>query len=414
MKKGKTMMKKGKNIQEIIYNNEEIAKTFLQKLDSIEESIYGIKDGFFRMQNEHIQEIKNNNNNLLSLFSQINKLAEQLNLISKENKNLYDNINELNNSIIHALVEGKKYVEIEYNNLKSDIYGFKESLEKHENYMKEKELTLTQTGNELINELTNSFHMMESDIRNTVEYVDNTQKYIVKKIEKISDCFFSVSRTVKENNWANVFNNTITDSKWFSSISLSPGRWGAGYAFLYLLFKALEFSKPQSILELGLGETTKIILQYMQGKTGAFHHVIEQDQEWGKEFLKNNFVNNSVIKILEAKNIVSYDNTETSQYEGFSREVGQHKYDLICVDGPKAIPTQKYSRVDIALLIPSILSEDFVILFDDVNRTGERNTIEIINKILRENNIKYNSAIYRGDKDTYIIASEKYKFLASV
>mgnify|MGYP007050227435 FL=1 len=55
-------MKKGKNIQEIIYNNEEIAKTFLQKLDSIEESIYGIKDGFFRMQNEHIQEIKNNNN----------------------------------------------------------------------------------------------------------------------------------------------------------------------------------------------------------------------------------------------------------------------------------------------------------------------------------------------------------------
>ncbi len=107
------MMKKVNNIQEIIFNNEKITKKFLQKLDSIEESIYGIKDGFFRMQNEHILEILNNNNNLLSVFSQINKLEEQLNLISKENKKLYDNMNKLNNSIIHALVEGKKYIEIE-------------------------------------------------------------------------------------------------------------------------------------------------------------------------------------------------------------------------------------------------------------------------------------------------------------
>ena len=90
-----------------------------------------------------------------------------------------------------------------------------------------------------------------------------------------------IENFVRENNWGNIFNTAISGSNWFKNVPLNVGRWAANYSLLYILYRTLNEIKPQNILELGLGETTKMIQAYKQ-----FHNkeacctTIEQNEEW--------------------------------------------------------------------------------------------------------------------------------------
>ena len=65
-------------------------------------------------------------------------------------------------------------------------------------------------------------------------------------------------------------------------------------------------------------------------------------------------------------------------------------------------------------MLPDILEREFVIIIDDVNRTGERNTCLQIKQILDSNHIKYTDTIYEGATYCCVIASYKNKFLCSL
>lgn len=52
------------------------------------------------------------------------------------------------------------------------------------------------------------------------------------------------------------------------------------------------------------------------------------------------------------------------------------KFDVISIDAPIGTDLE-YSRRDVLELLPDILEKDFVILMDDANRQGERNTIAL-------------------------------------
>ena len=62
--------------------------------------------------------------------------------------------------------------------------------------------------------------------------------------------------------WGEIFRDTIVNSIWLKDKSFSPGRWAAGYPFLYALYRVLDEARPKRILELGLGQTTRMIGQY--------------------------------------------------------------------------------------------------------------------------------------------------------
>ena len=76
--------------------------------------------------------------------------------------------------------------------------------------------------------------------------------------------------------WAEIFNSTIQDSLWFKDKSLSPGRWAAGYPFLYALYRTLNEKHPLNILELGMGQTTKLISQYVDYCKGTVDYTVVQ------------------------------------------------------------------------------------------------------------------------------------------
>src|SRR5687768_15072305 len=73
-----------------------------------------------------------------------------------------------------------------------------------------------------------------------------------------------IERMISESNWNNTFNSSINGSTWFKYIPLNVGRWAANYSLLYILYRILNEIKPENLLELGLGETTKMLQAYKQ------------------------------------------------------------------------------------------------------------------------------------------------------
>ena len=47
-----------------------------------------------------------------------------------------------------------------------------------------------------------------------------------------------------------------------------------------ILFKTLDEIKPKKILELGLGQSTKIITEYVNHFDNISHDIVEYNQEW--------------------------------------------------------------------------------------------------------------------------------------
>ena len=211
--------------------------------------------------------------------------------------------------------------------------------------------------------------------------------------------------------WAQIFTSTIVDSTWLKNKSFSPGRWAVGYPVLYLLYRIYNDIKPRHILEFGLGESTKMLYQY-----GLSHQcdytVFEHDQQWIDFFCQNNPIPSTHI-FKTTLSMEVYKHAETRIYENMEQCIKGKKYDFINIDGPFGSPI--YSRKQILNIVKKDhLKEDFIILMDDYDRLGEKNTIDDLREILNAKNIEFSEAIYSGEKDFIIICSPNYKFLCSL
>lgn len=223
--------------------------------------------------------------------------------------------------------------------------------------------------------------------------------------------------------WGQVYTSTITDSDWLLNKSVSPGRWAVGYNYLYVLYRALDEVRSKHILELGLGQSTKVIGQYASymktiAPQDTSHLVIEQDPSWVEFFLANQqaHVKSSELLILAAEEQCA-DGCMYETYRGFTDTIKarQTSFNLISVDAP--IRGQgRYGRRDILSILPDCLSDDFVILFDDYGFEMVEHTVVEVEQLLAKCGIHFVGASYSGTghKRIYVIASEKWKFLTTL
>ncbi len=238
---------------------------------------------------------------------------------------------------------------------------------------------------------------------------------LVSRTEEYQNKYDEILKTGKELLWRDIFVDTVKGYTWYHEKSLSLGRWAIGYNYAYILVRVLHELRPNSILECGLGQSSKIIADYVDSNNRAEYDIVEQDREW-LDFFKRNCQLNDRTKV-HIRNIIEAEfsrgeGAKTNIYEDFASVVEGKKYALISIDGPWG--SDIYSRVDVIEHIPSILQEDFVILVDDFERAGEKNMVRLLKDKLDENGIHYAEAKYSGLKDMCVIASEKWRFLTTL
>lgn len=244
--------------------------------------------------------------------------------------------------------------------------------------------------------------------------VDRSQLEICKQIE---NRVHNIQAYSLDNMWATVFNSTVVGSEWLEDTSLSPGRAAIGYPGLYALYRVLDEFRPKNLLEMGLGQSTKIIGAYAE-HFDANHTVVEHNQSWINFFL-NKHGNKPSTKMvcLEVKHELYSGrrvNTSTpiNYYLNFKEKFGDKKFDFIFIDGPNG--SSEFSRVDITEILPECLADEFVIMLDDSERNGEKRTNEVICEILHDAGIVAYTTEVEGLKNTRLIVSENQSYLCTI
>ncbi len=227
--------------------------------------------------------------------------------------------------------------------------------------------------------------------------------------EKIELCY----NELKELNYAHLLHDGMRESFWLKNQTFDLHNWAANYSFIYLLFRILDRIEPQNILEFGLGQTTKLTTQYIVHKNPKAHlSVCEHSLDWIKiyrpELPKHKHIR---INHLDLE-YFGYRRQRNDKYAGLLELVGDQKYDLIIVDGPvgggKNLP--RSNVVD--LIGHGNLAEDFVIIFDDAERVGEKNTIKKAQAALRKKSVAFQTFERFGIKRQAYIVSKSRSFAA--
>ena len=257
-----------------------------------------------------------------------------------------------------------------------------------------------------------ALHTKLDSIKNELDSMKEEQLRFAQNLMK---CQEETYRYAKENNWGFVFNNAIADSKWIKKQSFSFGRWAIGYPCAYVLFRVLDEIKPRKILELGLGQSTRLLGQYADNEQDVEHLVIESDHRWIDLFKSNDMICRSSEIVPCGWKFCSYKNVKNIRvFEDFDKKIAGRRFDLIMIDAPIGGDMKEFSRIDVLLNLPDCIGESFVIIMDDADRQGERNTWNEMKSKLRNQGILFADGFYRGEKAAGVMVSDDLKYVLTM
>jgi len=252
----------------------------------------------------------------------------------------------------------------------------------------------------------------EKTIEALLGHIEETYNTLVALDNKIYAAAQEIRRNSKEVMWADVFHDTIIESKWLKYKNFSFGRSAIGYNFAYVLYRVLDETHPKSILELGLGQSTHMVMQY-NSFMQADHICVEQNEKWLEFWNRNNKVSKYSNILLMPVISKAYKDDNVLVYDGFEK-FKEKKFDLFIIDAPLQPDTIKYRRIDILSIIPDSLDDNWVIIFDDCQRLPDQNAVKEVVNLLNYNKIEFHEGIYRGSKDVYVIVSKELQFLTTL
>ena len=172
---------------------------------------------------------------------------------------------------------------------------------------------------------------------------------------------------------------------------------------------------PKRILDLGLGQSTRMIGQYTMANEDVTHLVVEHDSEW-IAFFKQAVALNDRSRIIQLdREMEPYKEApQVRVFKGFAEQFKNEKFDFISIDAPFGLDMKQYSRIDVLKILPDCLADDFIIMIDDTDRSGERQTVKEMIAKLENSGISYKTGKYAGNKECIIICSENLKFVCSM
>lgn len=237
-----------------------------------------------------------------------------------------------------------------------------------------------------------------------INTIQSEQNEIRKQLNRIQACQREVLN-------AHRFSDTIKDSEWLKIKSFSAGGAAVDYGALYTMYRILDSTHPKNILEFGLGQSSRMIYQYVNSYKDAHAITYEHDDEW-ISFLGGIVKDQYPINIYKTElQETEYNGYKTLSYKDNCKELQGNKYDFIFVDGPYG--SEHYSRPQILYSLPDCLEKTFCIMIDDAERNGEQETISEIERILNKNRIEYYKRIYSSAKSHILICSKDLRFLTT-
>lgn len=264
------------------------------------------------------------------------------------------------------------------------------------------------------------FNNSSSDIKNDYLVLNLRNKLINMQdnLVNINDIQYkSLELIYLELKYGLLFNDTIENSKWLINKNFSLINSDSNYSFMYVLYKILDKVKPKNILEFSLGQTTKMITQYVDSNKESKLTVIDSNQEWIDIFSNNLILSENVHLAFCDLELFKFESTENYHYKNISNIVEDNKFDLIIINGPQGFLSGaydvliEYPRSDIWDLIDDNLNEEFIIIMDNYNRSGEKNTIRELKKLLNKKNIIFDTYHVTGLTEQFIICSNQNKFI---
>jgi len=217
-------------------------------------------------------------------------------------------------------------------------------------------------------------------------------------------------RLVKDSHYLASLHYNLRAVGW-EDLMFFPDGFGGNASFLYLLFKILHNEKPQSILELGSGQSTFFTSRYAK-ENNALLLILEDNIQWYNKF-KNDICSGPAIRYVLAPLLeIRVRKKRRHWYSTNLLQTEDTRYQLIVVDGPSG--DYRYSRLGILLYIPKIIDpENFIIIFDDSARMGERDTIRWLCKLLRRKKIAFAKFHVYGTKRQTCITSQNYSYMST-
>lgn len=334
------------------------------------------------------------------LKEEAKKLEESINLVSSLIADIKENINKNKQQLL--------------SNIKSDIKSVTNLTQSLLKNNEESALNIMDVVNNMRDDIRSQNVNIKSVADQTEEIVQDLKnsidaefKAMPVEIEKKQQY---IARLHYEPYWANVYHDTILNSTWLKDKAVSPGRWAVSYIVLYVLYRTLNEMKPMNILECGLGQSSKLTVQYANAHNANLT-IFENNPDWIK-FFENNFLGaDKYIKLLDLEMVELVPPYKSRTYAGFKDSIKDKKFDMVLIDGP--LGCERYSRPEILDIVDN-LAPSFIIMLDDMNRIGEQDIWKLLKEKLTKKGIAFVERLYASDKVLGVICSPDLQFLTSL
>lgn len=180
-------------------------------------------------------------------------------------------------------------------------------------------------------------------------------------------------------------------------LPLYPLRSAATYSYLYLLLRAAQELPDLRILELGAGQSTRL-LDCLRERCGLALTTLEHDEGW-QQRVQSQVDSQVLIAPLRQRSLRGHvcDGYDPGVLSEGSR------FNVLLVDGPRSSRTR--SRWGCLEFVENWLQDEFLIIFDDAERRGELQTIAATLQLLDEKGVRYRSNLVRSVNSQFLIAT---------
>jgi predicted O-methyltransferase YrrM len=204
-------------------------------------------------------------------------------------------------------------------------------------------------------------------------------------------------RFARETVYAHLLDEALAAAK--LDVRLFPAKRAGNHSLLYLVCRIIDAFGPASVLELGAGETTKLLAAFARGgRTRAL--TLESDPDWarrgGRAAGTDVAATPLVDRTVRGHAARAYDPGATAD----------RRFDMVIVDGPAG--ARRRSRWGALEVLDRHLNGEFVVVFDDVHRRGEVDTVLEAWRLFDEKGIAVRAGLTRAAKWQLVMATGRF------